>query len=62
MDVIEEVLRLFRERGWTTFISDRLVFRVLLLANLGVAAVTGANQSWFEKRMMTWDADGERWV
>ena len=35
------VIRLFRERGWTTFIGDRLVFRVLLLANLGVATVSG---------------------
>ena len=35
------VVKLFRERGWTTFIGDRLVFRVLFLANLGVAAVTG---------------------
>lgn len=41
LDAGKNVVRLFRERGWTTFIADRLVFRVLLLANLGVAAVTG---------------------
>ena len=34
-------MQLFKQRGWTTFIADRLVFRVLLLANLGVAAMTG---------------------
>jgi hypothetical protein len=36
------VVTLFKQRGWTTFISDRLIFRVLFLANLGVAALTGA--------------------
>jgi hypothetical protein len=35
------VVTLFKQRGWTTFISDRLIFRVLFLANLGVAALTG---------------------
>ncbi len=28
----------------------------------GVAAITGALDSWFEKKMMNWDKAGERWV
>eukprot|EP00977_Amphora_coffeiformis_P022526 scaffold10926_cov163-Amphora_coffeaeformis.AAC.11 len=35
------VVQLFKTRGWTTFIADRLVFRVLFLANIGVAVLTG---------------------
>ena len=35
------VVRLFKQRGWTTYIADRLVFRVLFLANIGVATLTG---------------------
>lgn len=35
------VVALFRHRGWTTFISDRLVFRVLLFCNLVVAGLSG---------------------
>ena len=41
LDAGRNVVRLFSERGWTVFISDRLVFRVLFLANLGVGALTG---------------------
>ncbi|KAL7568827.1 hypothetical protein ACA910_007240 [Epithemia clementina (nom. ined.)] len=37
-----KVIDLFKARGWTTLITDRLVFRVLLLANLGISALTGA--------------------
>jgi len=37
----KNVLNLFRQRGWGTFISDRLVFRVLLMCNLGIAALSG---------------------
>ena len=32
------------------------------LGAYGVAAVAGANQSWFEKRMMKWDAVAKAWV
>lgn len=38
----KKVIELFKARGWTTLITDRLVFRVLLMANLGTAALTGA--------------------
>mmetsp|Transcript_1456 Transcript_1456/g.1998 ORF Transcript_1456/g.1998 Transcript_1456/m.1998 type:complete len:567 (+) Transcript_1456:103-1803(+) len=37
-----KVIELFKSRGWTTFITDRLIFRVLLMANWGIAALTGA--------------------
>ncbi|KAI2497370.1 choline transporter-like protein [Fragilaria crotonensis] len=37
----KNVMNLFRQRGWTTLIADRLVFRVLLFCNLGVAAICG---------------------
>mmetsp|Transcript_25119 Transcript_25119/g.69445 ORF Transcript_25119/g.69445 Transcript_25119/m.69445 type:complete len:331 (+) Transcript_25119:895-1887(+) len=36
-----KVIELFKARGWTILITDRLVFRVLLMANLGSAAVSG---------------------
>jgi len=37
-----KVIELFKARGWTTLITDRLVFRVLIMANLGTAALSGA--------------------
>ena len=37
-----KVIDLFKARGWTTLITDRLIFRVLMFANLGIAALTGA--------------------
>lgn len=37
----KNVIQLFRQRGWTTLISDRLIFRVLLFCNLGVGAICG---------------------
>mmetsp|Transcript_11583 Transcript_11583/g.17007 ORF Transcript_11583/g.17007 Transcript_11583/m.17007 type:complete len:540 (+) Transcript_11583:101-1720(+) len=38
----KNVIQLFRHRGWTTIIADRLVFRVLFFCNLAVAAVSGS--------------------
>ena len=35
------MVSLFTNRGWSTFASDRLVFRVLYFANLGVAILSG---------------------
>ena len=35
------MINLFRQRGWTTLIADRLVFRVLLFCNLGIGALCG---------------------
>ncbi len=32
------------------------------LGVLGLTAVDGANQSWFEKRMLNWDDEARRWV
>ncbi|CAB9525936.1 Protein PNS1 [Seminavis robusta] len=37
------VISLFQNRGWSSFVADRLVFRVLSLANLAVAIVSGAS-------------------
>ena len=37
----KNVMNLFRQRGLTTVIADRLVFRVLLFCNLGVATTCG---------------------
>ena len=37
----KNVMNLFRQRGWTSIIADRLVFRVLLFCNFGVAATCG---------------------
>jgi len=28
----------------------------------GLTAVAGANQSWFEKKMLSWDSEGRRWA
>ena len=28
----------------------------------GVVAITGAVDSWFEKKMLTWDAQRRRWM
>ena len=42
LDAGKKVIDLFKARGWTTFITDRLIFRVLLMANLGIAALDGA--------------------
>ena len=37
-----KVIDLFKARGWTTLITDRLVFRVLYYANLGISGMSGA--------------------
>jgi hypothetical protein len=37
----ENVMNLFLQQGLPTVIADRLVFRVLLFCNLGVAATCG---------------------
>jgi hypothetical protein len=37
----KNVIQLFRSRGWSTFASDRLIFRVLYASQLTVALVSG---------------------
>ena len=37
----KNVFNLFRQRGWTTLITDNLVFRALFLCNLGIGSVCG---------------------
>lgn len=37
----KNVVNLFKTRGWTSFVADRLVFRVLALCNIGIAVASG---------------------
>jgi Plasma-membrane choline transporter len=37
----KNVVNLFKTTGWTTFIADRLVYRALMLCQLGIAVLTG---------------------
>jgi hypothetical protein len=39
----KNVVALFKNRGWSTFASDRLVYRVLLFAHLSVAILCGGS-------------------
>ena len=41
LDSGRKVVNLFRDRGWTTIISDRLVVRALFLVSFVIGALTG---------------------
>lgn len=41
------VAHLVRERGWSSFVSDRLVYRVFALAKVGVSLTTGLSTAVF---------------
>lgn len=42
MEAGKNVITLFRERGWTTIITDMLIDGVLGMVSLAVGAITGA--------------------